>query len=216
MANQLFAASDDAAAYYKYADEILEPKFLEEVCPALGLNLTRNPEKSFDVTAVDFVFKNIGGYADLKNQCTPNFTRSQWAVSFNRGDYKKYNNMLEEGSDVLVIFQVDFVHGCSAVDYPNLKDWPYPTFRGVVAAKFSEIRDNVALLKLDPHHLNRDKVGSEQFNESHNYYLHLQDFTLLGRKDGEVWVKGDWTVEEKAARAAERALHIERITPEEW
>ena len=84
----------------------LEKKFVEKVCPKIGLKGKINPKKEIDPTAPDLIVNNR--LADLKTQNTPFFTVSRYnkrvgenklpfdptfTVIFNKIDYLIYREL---------------------------------------------------------------------------------------------------------------------------
>lgn len=90
-----------------------EKQFVTDVAPEIGLGARLNPEKEEDPCVIDLIVDGV--YTDLKHVTTPFFTAEknlnidpQYAITFNKIDYRRYKDKLEEKGRVDVLFWVQW------------------------------------------------------------------------------------------------------------
>lgn len=157
-----------------------EYKFVDSVCPALGISACMNPEKKTNPYVPDIYVKEK--LSDLKYQGTPFFTAGiQWgispryAVSFNLKDFVRYSTRYPE---IMVYFWIHW----EVLEY-QLGDnlIKVPMLRGVWETPFQELKKEVKRHPIVHYYAGR--CNDNQGNAKDSFILDIRKFTCLTSSD---------------------------------
>lgn len=154
----------------------LEYKFVDEICPKLGLSAIINPAKLSDKYAPDLIVN--GNLADLKHQSIPFFTSQikwgidpMYAVSFNYKDYVRYSSNYPH---ILIFFWIERI---PREEWYKKWKWIGDAYNGVFVQSFQFIK---ALIDAKPIlHIYQKRVNDDTGNAKDSYIFDVRKLTFL-------------------------------------
>lgn len=162
-----------------------EKDFIENVVPALGIDLRKNPEKETCPWAIDLFDFTRQRYADLKVQQTPFFTCGSkkysycekpydptYTVVFNKKDYESY---CRDYPDCDIYFWVNWKQ--LKYTLPNGRSITVQPLKGVWRASFSAMRELIQKEKVSLHTYEHRK--DDDHNAKESFLFMLTDETVF-------------------------------------
>ncbi|MFW6025610.1 MAG: hypothetical protein ACOCRX_04645 [Candidatus Woesearchaeota archaeon] len=155
-----------------------EAEFIEKIEPYIEEELMINPDKEYDATVIDLVFRNINRYADLKTQKTPFFKANEfydfdprYTVTFNRNDYERY---VDNYDNPIIYFWVNWKKRSKEI---NKKMYKVKPIYGVWKISLEEITEKIENGEANLHeYINRK---NDHKNARDSYLLDLREFNKI-------------------------------------
>lgn len=165
--------TEDRGWWYAKGED-LEHTFVD-LCRRVGLPVAINPEKAYDRSAPDILFR--GEVADLKTQNTPFFTAGRFrmeprfTVTFNRKDLERY---LRLHPTIDVVFWIRWTQA-------RYRDVTVDPLHGIWTLSVADIQEQVAAGAPEHTYLRRQQAGDP--NAKSSFLLDVRRMTCLWRED---------------------------------